>query len=119
MKDLQNETPGFLYRHTSNNEEIRYYPESDIIEHRYDGFPAMGIVRYDVTSWDIIDYDFSENEFETYESEILELVERLISGKTNGITVNRVDYHTYSFKNPYEGETYVVNFQTENKSRIE
>jgi len=133
LDDLRNEVPSAGFRLTNNNEEVEFYPDAPgaefgVIKHEYEGLPARGVVLYDVVGWEIVDMDFEpmdedatvEEEFEHFEAEIREWIsEALFSSDRMGAEGNmsHVDTHTIKVTNPYEGDSYTVELETENKRR--
>jgi len=134
IDDLRNDVASAAFRVTSNNEEVKFYPDAPgaefgVVKHKYDGFPARGVVLYDVVGWEIVDMDFEpedndatmQEEFEYYEDEIREWIsEALFSSDRNGAEANtsRVRRHTIKVTNPWEGDSYVVELKTANKRRV-
>jgi len=134
LEDLRNEMPSMGFRVTNNNEGVNFYPgalgaEYGVIKHKYEGFPARGVVLYDVVGYEIVDMEFEperedttmEEEFEYYEAEIREWIEDAIfSTDLSSADVNtyREGTHTYIIENPWEGDRYTIKLETENKRRV-
>jgi hypothetical protein len=132
--DLTNEMATVSFEVRSNNETERWYPESGnaeygIVSHRYEGFPARGVVRYDVVGYEIVDMDFKpmdedatmQEEFEYYEGEIRDWIEDALFNtalSSADANVYREGTHTVEIKNPYEGDRYTIKLETENKRRV-
>jgi len=134
LEDLRNEVPSIGFRVANNNEGVNFYPgapgaEYGVIEHKYEGLPAQGVILYDVVGYEIIDMDFEpqhddatmEEEFENYEAEIREWIEDGIFTtdlSSANVNTHREDTHTYVVENPWEGDRYTVKLETENKRRV-
>lgn len=132
--DLSDALPTVRFRRAGNNEELVYYPEAGdaafgVVEHRYDGWPARGVVRFDVIGWEIVDADFDsepyygsvEEDLEKMEAEIREWVEEVLcqTDSTRGSASFRDEGgHTIRVIDDYEGDEYVVELETENRRRI-
>lgn len=132
--DLTNLTPSVGFRRTGNNERMWVYPDAPgakhgVIRHDYDGLPARGTILYDVTGYDIVDMDFEvgdENttmaeEFDHWEVEFREWIEGALFDTSLGATeANFSDEggHTITLKNPWEGDEFTVELETENKRRV-
>lgn len=134
LDDLTNEpvTVGFEVR--GNNETVKYYPgapgaELGVVKHKYDGFPARGVVLYDVVGYEIVDYEFEthdddmtmDEEFELFEGSIREWLDDLLFSaertRASG-HIQREGTHTWTVEHPHEDEVYTVELQTENKRRV-
>jgi len=134
LEDLRNEVPSMGFRVTNNNEGVNFYPDAagaeyGVIEHKYEGLPAQGVILYDVVGYEIVDMDFEpqhddatmKEEFENYEAEIREWIEDgIFTTDLSSADVNtyREDTHTYVVENPYEGDRYTIKLKTENKRRV-
>lgn len=124
--DLSNEPVSFRFEIRSNNETVIYRPgvsehHCGVIQHKYDGFPAQGEVRYDVLGYDVIDTDASAEEYEMYESEIAEYLDSVLwdtSLSSASANVSHAGHHKVRIENPYEGDWYVVEFDTANRRRV-
>jgi len=134
LEDLRNKVPSIGFRVSSNNEGVNLYPDAPgakygVIEHKYEGFPARGVVLYDVVGYEIVDMDFEphyddatmEEEFERFEVEIREWLDNaafstdLSSADSN---IYREARHTYVVEHSYEGERYTIKLETEKKRRV-
>jgi hypothetical protein len=127
----------YVYRgeYKSNNETVYYYPDADggtygVIRYDYDGYPAQGIVLFDVMGYSIEDYSFKtdenqDEEFDTYESEIKEWIEAVLFTTENvgpsgpEAHIDYVGGHTFEIQDPYEGDEYTVKLDVVNERRIE
>lgn len=134
--DLLNVVPSTGFRVTSNNEKINVYPDPTdtahgVIEHTYAGWPAKGIVLYDITGYDIVDArgetgapdedETLEEMLEGWEPDIRDWLDGVLFDSSMGSTEGNckyVDTHTIEISNPWEDETYTVELETENKRRV-
>lgn len=134
LEDLRGKVPSVKFRLTDNNEEVEVYPdvpgaEFGVIKHKYEGLPARGVVLYDVVGWEIVEMDFEPNdndatmeeEFKHFKTEIGEWITGvLFSSHRAGTEANmsQVDTHTIEVTDPYEGDSYTVKLETDNKRRV-
>jgi hypothetical protein len=134
LDDLRNEAVSAGFRISSNNEEVTVYPDASgaefgVVEHQYQGIPAQGTVLYDVVDWEIVDMDFEtehedatmQEEFERYEDEIREwLVDALFNASLTSAEANvyREERHVYIVEDPWDGDRYTIELETENQRRV-
>ena len=134
LDDLTNTVASAGFRVTANNEGVNLYPDAaggefGVVEHKYEGLPARGVVLYDVVGYEIVDMDFEpqhedatmQEEFEYFEAEIREWIEDALFNADMGsaeANISREDRHRYVVENPWEGDRYTVELKTENKRRV-
>lgn len=134
LDDLRDNPVSVGFRVTNNNEKVDLYPDAPgaelgVIKHKYEGFPAQGVVLYDVTGWEIADYDLDlkdedvtmEEEFEMFEDEIREwIADVLFNTSLSSADANTYHggTHTIVVEDPSEGDRYTVELKTENKRRV-
>ena len=130
--DLQNVVPSAGFRETSNNEEIKIYPDPTetargVIQHTYDGLPARGVVLYDIVDYEIVDSDFEPveetmaDDMELYGDEIREYIDGVLFDSSMSSPEGNcgyVDHHTVTVENPWDGDSYTVELETDNKRRV-
>lgn len=132
--DLLNAVPSTGFTVPSNNEGINLYPDPTghargVLKHTFDGWPANGIVLYDVTGYEIVDCEFEpldedatmEEEFDIFEADIREYIDGVLFDSSLSSAEGNcgyVDHHTIEITNPYEGDSYTVALETENKRRV-
>jgi hypothetical protein len=128
------ETPNFVTEVRDNNETVKLYPDHDdggsrgLIRHQYDGLPAHGVVVYDVTGFKITDVSIPDEELpadktetemlERYRDDYVEWVNIDVFSDEHSVWVKYVGKHTFTVKNPYEGDVITVELETEDKRRL-
>jgi len=128
------ETPNFVTEVSDNNETVKLYPDHPdggsrgLIRHQYSGYPAHGVVVYDVTGFEITDVSIPDKELpdgttetemlERYRDDYCEWVNTDVFGDEPSEWIEYVSKHTFTVKNPYEGDVITVELKTDNKRRL-
>lgn len=126
--DTTNIFPTLQFVRQAGSEIVKLYPDAGDTEYgvlrtQYDGYPAYGVVLEDVVGWELVDYEF-DDEDDWFDSGVVsEMVEDVLFRKGSRayrrVEINDAGDHIVElYEIETTGDKWYVELETENKRRV-